>query len=54
MPMFDAIYTSLNVDISGTRYDIKKWSTAFFPVFLISLHEKIKSFISYSLNNKLN
>ena len=39
-PVFDAIYTYLNVDISGTRNDIKKRSRAFFPVFLVFSYEK--------------
>ena len=42
-PLLVGFYTSLNADISGTRKDIKKRSTVFFPVF------PVLSCISYPL-----
>ena len=47
-------YTSLNADTSGTRKDIKKRSTVFFPVFLVLSYQKIKIFISYPLLTYFN
>ena len=44
-------YTSLNTDISGTRKDIKKRSTVFFPVFAVHSCQNIKIFISYPLRS---
>ena len=46
-PLFVPFYTSLNADISGTRKDIKNWSTAFFPLSPVFSGQKIKIFISY-------
>ena len=42
-------FVSLNVDIFGTRQNIKKRSTAFIHVFHALSYEKIKIFISYPL-----
>ena len=43
-------FDPLNVDISGTRYDIKKRSTAFILVFHALLHENYKNFPFISTN----
>ena len=43
-PLLVPFYTSLNADISGTRKDIKKRSTVFFPVFLVLSYKKNKDF----------
>ena len=43
-------FLSLNVDIFGTRQNIKKQSTAFIHVFHALSYDKIKSFISYPLS----
>ena len=39
-PIFDAIYISLNADMSGIRKDVKKQSTALFPLLLTFLYKK--------------
>ena len=44
-------FGSLSVDISGTRQDIKKRSTAFIHVFHARSYEKIK--ISFHIHNRL-
>ena len=49
-PLLVPFYTSLNADISGTRKDIKKRSTVFFPVFPVLSYQRIKIFISYPLS----
>ena len=42
-------FGSLNVGISGTRYNIKKQSTASVHVFHALSYQKIKIFILYPL-----
>ena len=48
-PLLVPFCTSLNTDISGTRKDIKKQSTVFFPVFPAISYQSMKIFISYPL-----